>query len=240
MGGRHHAKREEANGLCFVNDAVLALLQLVNHFERVLYIDIDIHHGDGVEEAFRYSKQVLTVSCHLHETGFYPGSGAIDEIGEGKARYFTVNVPFKEGVVDQQYTSIFDSVVAEAVSVFEPNAICLVAGADCLAGDPLGGFNLTLHGVEHCVNALLALNLPLLVLGGGGYHLPSSARLAALVTASCVGVTLPERIPASATLFNDPHTYYTPEVTKPNKNTDEYLKLLEATVLDNLRHANPT
>lgn len=239
MGGRHHAKREEANGLCFVNDAVLALLQLANHFERVLYVDIDIHHGDGVEEAFKFSKQVLTLSIHLHEPGFYPGSGSIDEIGDGRAKYYTVNVPFREGVVDDQYTNIFDSVVAEAVAVFDPKAIVLVAGADCLAGDPLGGFNLTLHGVEHCIKALLALQLPLLVLGGGGYHIPNVARLAAIVTAACMDITLPERIPAQASVFVDPSTFYTPEVRKVNRNTEDYLKMLEATVLDNIRQAVP-
>lgn len=240
MGGRHHAKREEAGGLCFVNDAVLGLLQLVNHFERVLYMDIDIHHGDGTEEAFRYSKQVLTVSCHLHDAGFYPGSGDIDEIGEGKAKYFTINVPFKPGVTDQQYTKVFDSIINEAMSAFMPQAIVLVCGADCLSGDPLGGFNLTLHGVEHCVRTLLGLNLPLLILGGGGYHLPSSARLAAIVTALCLNTPLPDKISIPSTLFVEPSTYYVPESRRANQNTEEYLKMLEATVLSNLQHIRPS
>lgn len=237
MGGRHHAKREEATGLCYVNDAVLGLMQLVNHFERVMYIDIDIHHGDGTEEAFRFSKQVLTVSCHLHDPGFFPGSGAIDEVGEGKAQYFTLNVPFREGVVDTQYTKIFDSLIAEATLAYKPLAIVFVAGADCLAGDPLGGFNLTLQTVEHCTKTLLAMNLPLLILGGGGYSLPNAARLSAIVTAACLDLQLPDKIPIHSNLFVDTATYYTPSHNpKPNRNTDEYLKLLEATVMSNLQN----
>lgn len=240
MGGRHHAKREEANGLCYVNDAVLGLLQLINHFERVLYIDIDVHHGDGTEEAFKYSKQVLTISCHLHHAGFYPGSGAIDEIGEGKARYFSINVPFREGVCDAQYVQLFNSLINEATTAYKPLAIVLVAGADCLAGDPLGGFNLTLHGVEHCIKTLLTLNLPLLVLGGGGYFLPNATRLAAIVTAACLDITLPEKIPPHSSLYVDTATYHTPtHMQRKNKNTDDYLKLLEATVMDNIQHLKP-
>lgn len=240
MGGRHHAKREEATGLCYVNDAVLGLLQLVNHFERVMYIDIDIHHGDGTEEAFKYSKQVLTISCHMHDPGFFPGSGAIDEVGEGKAQFFTLNVPFREGVVDTQYIHIFDSIIAEASAAYKPQAIVFVAGADCLAGDPLGGFNLTLHAVEHCTKTLLALNLPLLILGGGGYNLPNSARLAAIVTAACLDLQLPDKIPVHSNLFVDSATYYTPSHNpRPNRNTDEYTKLLETTVMSNLQNVRP-
>jgi acetoin utilization deacetylase AcuC-like enzyme len=241
MGGRHHAKREEASGLCFVNDAVLGLLQLVNHFERVLYIDIDVHHGDGTEEAFKYSKQVLTLSCHLHDPGtFYPGSGAIDEIGEGKAKYYTINVPFKEGIIDGPYTKLFDTIIGEAVGIYQPQAVVLVCGADCLVGDPLGGFNLSLRGVEHCIKTLLALNLPLLILGGGGYHLQNVSRLAAVVTAACLSVQLPDKIPQQISSFSDSSTYYTPEMLKQNRNTEEYLKMLEATVLDNLQMIKPT
>jgi acetoin utilization deacetylase AcuC-like enzyme len=236
MGGRHHAKREEASGLCFVNDAVLGLLQLVNHFERVLYIDIDVHHGDGTEEAFKYSKQVLTLSCHLHEPGFYPGSGAIDEIGEGKAKYYTINVPFREGIVDAQYTKLFDTVIAEAVAAFKPKAVVMVSGADCLAGDPLGGFSLTLHGVEHCFKTLLSLQLPMLLLGGGGYNLQNVSRMASILTALSLDIQLPEKIPSHSNLFIELSTYYTPDIYRQNKNTEDYLKMLEATVIGNLQH----
>jgi len=236
MGGRHHAKREEASGLCFVNDAVLGLLQLANHYERVLYIDIDVHHGDGTEEAFKYSKQVLTISCHLHEPGFYPGSGSIDEIGEGKAKYYTINVPFKEGVVDSQYSKLFDTIVAGAVASYKPRAIVVVAGADCLSGDPLGGFNLTLHGVEHCMKTLLSYHLPLLILGGGGYNLPTVARQAAIITAACLDSPLPDKIPPHSDLYVDSSTYYTSLSNKANHNSEEYLKMLEATVLANLQY----
>eukprot|EP00882_Tetradesmus_deserticola_P022357 GHRQ01024259.1.p1 GENE.GHRQ01024259.1~~GHRQ01024259.1.p1 ORF type:complete len:238 (+),score=108.36 GHRQ01024259.1:440-1153(+) len=96
-GGLHHAKKGEASGFCYVNDLVLAILELLKYHARVLYLDIDIHHGDGVEEAFYLSDRVMTVSFHKYGDYFFPGTGDLKDIGEQRGRYYTLNVPLKVG-----------------------------------------------------------------------------------------------------------------------------------------------
>ncbi|CAM9671142.1 unnamed protein product, partial [Discosporangium mesarthrocarpum] len=151
-GGRHHAKKGEASGLCYVNDCVLATLHLGRRFQRVLYLDIDIHHGDGLQEAFYLSDRVVTVSFHHLSKGFFPGSGRCAEKGIGRGLNFNVNVPLKEGCGDTTFCSVFTRVLSEAVGAFKPRAVIMQCGADTLSGDPLGCFNLTSGGVKTCVN----------------------------------------------------------------------------------------
>lgn len=105
-GGLHHAKKTEASGFCYINDIVLAILELLKYHARVMYIDIDIHHGDGVEEAFYNCDRVMTVSFHKFGD-YFPGTGDIDEIGVKKGKYFAVNVPLDDGIDDATYEAIF-------------------------------------------------------------------------------------------------------------------------------------
>lgn len=109
-GGLHHAKRGEASGFCYVNDIVLGILELLKYHHRVLYIDIDVHHGDGVEEAFYTTDRVMTVSFHKHGE-FFPGTGDIRDLGYGKGKYYAVNVPLRDGIDDESYQSIFEPVI---------------------------------------------------------------------------------------------------------------------------------
>ncbi|XP_063288312.1 histone deacetylase 8 isoform X2 [Pelobates fuscus] len=102
-GGWHHAKKDEASGFCYLNDAVLGILKLRQKFDRVLYIDMDLHHGDGVEDAFSFTSKVMTVSLHKFSPGFFPGTGDLCDIGLGKGRYYSVNVPLQDGIKDDQY-----------------------------------------------------------------------------------------------------------------------------------------
>ena len=98
-GGLHHAKRSEAIGFCYLNDCVLAILELLTKYQRVMYIDIDVHHGDGVEEAFFTTDRVLT--CSFHKWGdYFPGTGSINDVGHGKGKYYAVNFPCSEGMDD--------------------------------------------------------------------------------------------------------------------------------------------
>jgi len=98
-GGLHHAKKSEASGFCYVNDIVLAILELLKYHQRVLYIDIDIHHGDGVEEAFYTTDRVMTVSFHKYGE-YFPGTGDLRDIGAGKGKYYAVNFPLRDGIDD--------------------------------------------------------------------------------------------------------------------------------------------
>ena len=108
-GGLHHAKKQEASGFCYVNDIVLAILELLKYHNRVLYIDIDVHHGDGVEEAFYTTNRVMTVSFHRYGD-FFPGTGDLKETGAGEGLNFSLNVPLKKGLDDKTYLNIYRTV----------------------------------------------------------------------------------------------------------------------------------
>ena len=164
-GGLHHAKKAEASGFCYINDCVLAILELLKKHERVLYIDIDIHHGDGVEEAFYTTDRVMTVSFHKFGPGttdrvpFFPGTGDLTDTGAHAAKGYAVNCPLRDGMDDASYEAIFKPVVGEIMKVYQPGAIVLQCGADSLSGDRLGCFNLSLHGHAECVKFVLQQNV---------------------------------------------------------------------------------
>ena len=174
-GGLHHAKKSEASGFCYVNDIVLAILELLKYHQRVLYIDIDVHHGDGVEEAFYTTDRVMTVSFHKYGE-YFPGTGDIKDVGHAKGKYYAINFPLKDGIDDQSYDSIFKPVMTQVIETYRPNAIVLQCGADSLAGDRLGCFNHSLRGHAECVSFIRKMGLPLLLLGGGGYTIRNVAR----------------------------------------------------------------
>ncbi|CAM9586345.1 unnamed protein product, partial [Choristocarpus tenellus] len=174
-GGLHHAKKAEASGFCYVNDIVLAILELLKHHPRVLYVDIDIHHGDGVEEAFYSTDRVMTLSFHKYGD-FFPGTGSITDVGHKTGKYYSVNFPLSQGVDDECFESVFKPVLNKVMEVYRPSAVVLQCGADSLTGDRLGCFNLTLKGHAACVRHVKSFNIPTLVLGGGGYTIRNVAR----------------------------------------------------------------
>ncbi|KAF9474338.1 histone deacetylase RPD3 [Pholiota conissans] len=186
-GGLHHAKKREAAGFCYINDIVLGILELLRTYPRVLYIDIDCHHGDGVEEAFYTTDRVMT--CSFHKFGeFFPGTGTQEDIGCGKGKGYAVNVPLKDGITDESFKSVFDPVIAKILEVFRPSAVVLQCGADSLAGDKLGCLNLSMQGHAHCVQFLRDANVPLILLGGGGYTVKNVAKAWTYETACALGI----------------------------------------------------
>lgn len=120
----HHAKKQEASGFCYVNDCVLGILEFLKTYERVLYIDIDCHHGDGVEEAFFTTNRVMTASFHKFGD-YFPGTGSLDDVGVGPGKYYSVNFPLSEGVDDLTYELGFKPVISEVFARYRPDAICL-------------------------------------------------------------------------------------------------------------------
>ncbi|KAK8056038.1 hypothetical protein PG993_001265 [Apiospora rasikravindrae] len=201
-GGLHHAKKSEASGFCYINDIVLAILQLLRVYPRVLYIDIDVHHGDGVEEAFLSTDRVMTVSFHKYDPNtFFPGTGALDDNGpkseHNPGAHHALNIPLNDGITDEQYSSLFESVISRCVEKFRPSAIALQCGADSLAGDRLGKFNLLVEGHSSCVDYCKKLNIPLIMFGGGGYTPRNVARAWAYETAVAIGQhkNIPHKIP---------------------------------------------
>lgn len=202
-GGLHHAHKAEASGFCYINDIVLSILEMLRIWPRVLYIDIDVHHGDGVEEAFQRQPRVMTLSFHRYgpydETGhkFFPGTGDLSDTGlKGTpGEHFALNCPIGSGIDDRQYNFLFTSVVGRAVAAFKPSAIVLQCGADSLGGDRLGQFNINIKQHGECVDFVKRFNLPLLLLGGGGYTARNVARAWCHETALSTENKLPDSIP---------------------------------------------
>nr|XP_009918531.1 PREDICTED: histone deacetylase 8 isoform X3 [Haliaeetus albicilla] len=187
--------RDEASGFCYLNDAVLGILRLRQKFDRVLYIDLDLHHGDGVEDAFSFTSKVMTVSLHKFSPGFFPGTGDVTDVGLGKGRYYTVNVPIQDGIQDEKYYQICETVLKEVYAAFNPDAVVLQLGADTIAGDPMCSFNMTPEGVGKCLKYVLQWQLATLILGGGGYNLANTARCWTYLTGVILGRTLCSEIP---------------------------------------------
>lgn len=175
-GGLHHAKKHEASGFCYINDIVLGILELLRTYPRVLYIDIDCHHGDGVEEAFYTTNRVMT--CSFHKFGeYFPGTGTQEDLGTGKGKGYSINLPLKDGMTDESFKSVFEPVVGKIMEVYRPSVVVLQCGADSLAGDKLGCFNITMQGHASCVQFLRKhRDVPLILLGGGGYTVKNVAR----------------------------------------------------------------
>jgi histone deacetylase 1/2 len=196
-GGMHHARAGEARGFCYGNDCVLAILELLKVHSRVLYVDIDIHHGDGVQEAFYSSHRVCTVSFHQYGNDFYPGTGSVDETGAGPGAGYSINVPLTYGVTDETYSSVFEPVMNRVVEKYRPGAVVLQCGADPLNGDAIGVWNMSIRGHGKCVSYFRSLGLPLVVLGGGGYTLENVVRCWTHETGCLLGVDLPNELPIS-------------------------------------------
>lgn len=162
-------------------DIVLGILELLRFKKRVLYIDIDVHHGDGVEEAFYTTDRVMTVSFHKYGE-YFPGTGELRDIGIGQGKHYSVNFPLRDGIEDQSYKSIFEPVIEHVMKFYQPDAVVLQCGGDSLSGDRLGCFNLSMRGHANCVNYVKSFGLPTLVLGGGGYTMRNVARTWAFET----------------------------------------------------------
>ncbi|XP_064112963.1 histone deacetylase 8-like [Macrobrachium nipponense] len=194
-GGWHHAQRDSASGFCYVNDVVLGILELRTKFDKILYIDLDVHHGDGVENAFLFSPKVVTLSLHQMEAGFFPGTGDEKSIGLGKGRYYAINIPYKAGISNKQFIHLFESILYNLCEVYMPDAIVCQCGADVISGDPLGGANITPEGFKSAIRHVLNLSKPTLFLGGGGYNKINAAKLWTLVTASILNIPLSPEIP---------------------------------------------
>ncbi|WVQ83555.1 hypothetical protein IAT38_005696 [Cryptococcus sp. DSM 104549] len=238
-GGLHHAKKGEASGFCYTNDIVLGILELLRFHPRVLYIDIDIHHGDGVQEAFYLSNRVLTVSFHKYAADFFPGTGALHENGSDLGKYFSLNVPLQDGIDDESYISLFKAVMEPTITTFRPSAIVLQCGADSLGCDRLGTFNLSIAAHGECVRFIKSFGLPLLALGGGGYRQSSVSRCWTYETGVLAGVQLSNDLPANNYYeFFAPDYHLHPPLTGKiqNLNSAKSLERIRITVREKLRY----
>ncbi|CAK8672321.1 unnamed protein product [Clavelina lepadiformis] len=236
LGGWHHAKRNVCAGYCYINDCVLAILRLRKCFPKILYIDLDLHHGDGVEDAFCATDKVFTFSVHKFELGFFPGTGDIKDVGIGKGFYHTVNLPLKDGVDDENFLKVCKKILMKIKTVFKPDAIVLQAGADGLNGDPMRSFNLTSQGLLRCVELVVSWDLPTLILGGGGYNEANVARCWCQITASVLKKELPEDIPDNKFFleYGPDFEFNIEKSFKKDLNSSDYLDSITKIISDNL------
>ncbi|KLJ08676.1 histone deacetylase 1/2 [Blastomyces silverae] len=235
-GGLHHAKKSEASGFCYVNDIVLGILELLRFKQRVLYVDIDVHHGDGVEEAFYTTDRVMTVSFHKYGE-YFPGTGELRDIGVGSGKHYAVNFPLRDGIDDISYKGIFEPVIKHVMEWYRPEAVVLQCGGDSLSGDRLGCFNLSMRGHANCVKYVRSFGIPTMIVGGGGYTMRNVARTWCFETGILVGEQLGTELP-----YNDYYEYFSPDYeldVRPsnmdNANSKEYLDKIRMQVIENLK-----
>lgn len=238
----HHAKKGEASGFCYINDIVLAILELLKSHQRVLYVDIDIHHGDGVEEAFYTTDRVMTVSFHKYGD-FFPGTGAAGDVGYSQGKGYSVNVPLGDGMDDDSYRFMFEPIMQKVMESYQPGAIVICGGADSLSGDKLGSFNLSLQGHSNCIEFLEKFGVPMLVLGGGGYTMRNVARCWCYETGRMLDIDLPDELPEEGVLdydyYMDTHKLRIPVSNMKNTNTRENLEKLRSQILEQIAHIPP-
>lgn len=195
-GGTHHGMRDRASGFCYFNDPVFAIQTLLNLGKRrVLYVDLDAHHGDGVEAAFTGDPQVRLIS--VHEENRWPGTGRLDDRGTGNAR----NLAVPKAMNDSEMAVLMAKAVLPLAREFVPDAVVITCGADALAGDPLSSLALSNGCLLDAVMALVALSPASVVLGGGGYNPWTVARLWTGLWGRLAGHDLPGMLPEAAQAF---------------------------------------
>ncbi len=188
-GGTHHGRPDRASGFCYFNDPVFAILRLLGlGCRRVAYVDLDAHHGDGVEEAFAADPRVLTLSTH--EEGRWPFTGAL-------SRRRPVNLPLPRGLNDSEFALVMEGLILPRLHRFAPEALVVTMGADALAGDPLSGLMLSNLALWQAVEAVARLG-PTVVLGGGGYNPWTLARAWAGIWGRLAGHPIPAVLPGPA------------------------------------------
>lgn len=192
-GGTHHGMPDRAAGFCYLNDPVLAILSLRHQgVGRIAYVDIDAHHGDGVEYAFADDPETLVIS--IHEEKRWPFTGAIEDRGVGQVW----NLPVPRGFNDTEFEFVLNDLVLRLVSDWRPEAVVLQCGADAVEEDPLSRLSLSNNAHWSAVAALGPLSPRYLVTGGGGYNPWSVGRLWAGVWGTLLDVEIPDQLPIEA------------------------------------------
>jgi acetoin utilization protein AcuC len=201
-GGLHHAHADRASGFCIFNDVAIACRYLQRQYKlkRILYLDIDVHHGDGVQEIFYDDPGVLTLS--IHETGriLFPGSGYTQELGEGEGRGYSVNLPLPPYTQDHQYLEAFEAIVPPIIEAYKPEVIVMQTGVDTHFQDQLGHLILTTRAFSVIAERVHELAHQfsqgrLVAIGGGGYSYYSVPRCWTIMLAKFAGVEINDEIP---------------------------------------------
>lgn len=196
-GGLHHAHYGRAAGFCVLNDCAAGIRRLRRKFARVAYIDIDVHHGDGVQESFYSDGSVLCISLHESGLTLFPGGGFTEEIGEGEGIGRNINLPFAPDTTDEIWIEAWRAAALPIIKAFDPEAIFLQMGADAHLLDPLGHLHITAGGWLEAIKDVKDMNRPLVAVGGGGYNLTTVPRMWTLAISTLLEHQLSDTIPQS-------------------------------------------
>lgn len=195
-GGLHHARRAQASGFCVLNDCAIACHILRERFARVAYVDIDVHHGCGVQWIFYEDPTVLTCSIHQDGRTLYPGSGAVSEAGGDAAPGSAENVPIRPGADGLEWLAAFRNRLLPPLRAFQPEAIVLQMGTDAHFADPLARLEVRVQEWLAAITDIRDLGLPLVALGGGGYALQNVPRMWTAAVLTLLGREVPEFVPS--------------------------------------------
>ena len=194
-GGTHHGRPDRAAGFCYLNDPVFAIMTLLDKGrERVMYLDLDAHHGDGVEDAFYEEPRVTTVS--IHEQNRWPFSGTRSHPHAGA---FNFSVPLQFN--DSEFDYLMHNAILPLAGAIDLDALVICCGADCLAGDPLSYMQLSNVTLWNAVIELVSLNKTTIILGGGGYNPWTVTRYWAGLWGRIAGHEFPDSLPSEALAF---------------------------------------
>ena len=201
-GGLHHARRAEAAGFCVYNDlAIAARWMQRQHQARVMIVDIDAHHGDGTQWILYRDPGVLKVSLHESGAFLFPGTGFVEEMGEGDGYGYTVNVPLDAHTEDDSFIHAVDALVPELADAFRPDVVMMQCGCDTHVLDPLTHLRCTTRAIEHAVATVCAVaddvcDGRVVATGGGGYAVHAVVpRAWTLVWARLAGADVPDALP---------------------------------------------
>ncbi len=239
-GVHHHAMPRSAAGFGVFNDAVIAMNAMVEAGLRVAYIDIDCHHGDGVQVGHYDSDQVLTISVHESGQWLFPGSGFVQEIGSGDGTGYSVNVPLAPYTQDEEWHRLFDGVIPPLVRAFKPDVLFTQLGIDTHFHDPITHLSLTTQGFNLAVKKLGEVANEIgkwVAVGGGGYDMSAVARAWTMALATMANIELPQSVPSSftslqnVTSFDDvppeqTESRYLSEIQKHNDQTLDQVRTL--------------
>jgi acetoin utilization protein AcuC len=213
-GGLHHAQREFASGFCVYNDPAIAVAILRDRFQRVAYIDIDVHHGDGVQAIFFDDPTVMTISIHESGETLYPCTGFLHETGAEKT---SVNIPLDAGATGDAWLHAFTSIVPAMISSFQPEAIVLQLGTDAHFTDPLAHLRVTSQEWLDAVKLVHSFGIPILACGGGGYELRNVPRMWAAACMVLSDIEVPTSLPDQLIEQLGISTYGDPELPLPRE-----------------------
>lgn len=194
-GGLHHGGPALASGFCVFNDAAVAIQWLLEQRQRVAYVDIDVHHGDGVQDAFYDSDRVLTISLHQDPRTLFPGTGFVHETGAGRGEGYCVNIPLPPYTDDERYLWAFREIVLPLLNRFTADVVVTQLGVDTHIQDPLANLALTTEGQSALFSTLAELAPKWLALGGGGYAMDVVPRAWTLALGLMAGIHWPEELP---------------------------------------------